>query len=125
MGFTLVEVAGKTFLQRLASDEVLARVFASQETLRLAAAAAGSIAAPLLVALFGIKGALLAAGAVMPLFAVARWGALRAFETGAPVDSRPLRAAPRQRRSSSRYRWRPSSASVRTWCRSRSTTGPR
>ena len=86
VGFTLVEVAGKTFLQRLASDEVLARVFASQETLRLAAAAAGSIAAPLLVALFGIKGALLAAGAVMPLFAVARWGALRAFETGAPVD---------------------------------------
>ena len=85
-GFTLVEVAGKTFLQRLASDEVLARVFASQETLRLAAAALGSIAAPLLVAMFGVKGALLAAGAVMPLFAAGRWAALKAFETGMPVD---------------------------------------
>ena len=87
-GYTLVEIPGKTFLQRLASDEVLARVFASQETLRLAAAALGSIAAPMLVAVFGIKGALLVAGAIMPLFAVARWGALKAFETGAPVDQR-------------------------------------
>jgi MFS family permease len=85
-GFTLVEVAGKTFLQRLASDEVMARVFASQETLRLTAAALGSIAAPLLVAAFGVEGALLAAAAVMPLFAAARWAALKAFETGMPVD---------------------------------------
>jgi len=85
-GYTLAEVAGKTFLQRLASDEVLARVFASQETLRFAAAALGSIVAPLLIALFGIEGALLAAGAVVPLFAIVRWSALKAFETGVPVD---------------------------------------
>ena len=86
VGFTLVEVAGKTFMQRLASDEVLARVFASQESVRLGAGALGSIAAPLLVAVLGIQGALLVAGAVMPVFAAARWAALKAFETGVPVD---------------------------------------
>jgi MFS family permease len=88
VGYTLAEVAGKIFLQRLASDEVLARVFGFQETSRLAAAALGSIAAPLLVVLLGTRGALLAAGAVLPLFAAVRWGALHAFETGTPVDRR-------------------------------------
>ena len=86
VGYTLVEVAGKTFLQRLASDEVLARVFGFQETSRLMAAALGSIVAPLLVALLGTRGALLAASAVVPLFAAVRWKTLHAFETGASVD---------------------------------------
>jgi hypothetical protein len=88
LGYTLVEVAGKTFLQRLASDEVLARVFGFQETSRLMAAALGSIVAPLLVALLGIRGAVLATAAVVPLFAALRWRALHEFETGASVDHR-------------------------------------
>jgi MFS family permease len=86
-GYTLVEVAGKTFLQRLGSDEKLARVFGFLETSRLAAMAAGSITAPLLVELFGVRGALLAIATLLPLLAVLRWGPLHAFETGAPVDS--------------------------------------
>jgi hypothetical protein len=88
IGYTLVEVASRTFLQRLASDEVLARVFGFLETSRLSAMAAGSLAAPLLVTLLGTRGALLAAGALLPLFAAARWASLQAFETGAPVDRR-------------------------------------
>jgi MFS family permease len=86
VGYTLVEVATKTFLQRLGSDEVLARVFGFMETSRLAAMALGSIVAPLLVALLGTRGALVAAGALPVLFAAVRWGSLRDFETGAPVD---------------------------------------
>jgi Cyclic nucleotide-binding domain/Major Facilitator Superfamily len=88
VGYTLVEVAGKTFLQRLGSDEKLARVFGFLETSRLAAMAAGSITAPLLVELFGVRGGLLAIAMLMPLLAILRWGPLHAFETGAPVDSR-------------------------------------
>jgi MFS family permease len=87
VGYTLVEVAGKTFLQRLGSDEKLARVFGFLETSRLVAMAAGSIAAPLLIELFGVRGALLAVGALLPVFAALRWGPLHAFETRAPVDS--------------------------------------
>ena len=88
VGYTLVEVAAKTFLQRLGSDEVLARVFGFMETSRLGAMALGSIVAPLLVALLGTRGALVAAGALPVLFAALRWGSLRDFETGAPVDWR-------------------------------------
>jgi Major Facilitator Superfamily/Cyclic nucleotide-binding domain len=86
MGYEFVDVASRTLLQRLGSDEVLARVLGTLETLRFTAMAAGSIAAPALVSLFGIKGALLAMGAVLPLFALLRWAALRRFEIGSPVD---------------------------------------
>ena len=88
VGYTLVEVAAKTFLQRLGSDEVLARVFGFMETSRLGAMALGSVVAPLLIALLGTRGALVAAGALPVLFAAPRWGSLRDFETGAPVDWR-------------------------------------
>ena len=87
-GYTFVEVAGRTLLQRLGSDETLARVIGFLETSRLLAMAMGSIAAPVLVALLGIRGALLAIGAVLPLLALTRWRALRSFEIGAPVSER-------------------------------------
>lgn len=87
-GYTFVEVAARTLLQRLGSDETLARVTGFLETSRLAAMALGAIVAPVLVALFGIRGALLALGAVLPLLALLRWRALRAFDIGAAVSER-------------------------------------
>jgi MFS family permease len=87
-GFSFVEVAARTLLQRLGSDETLARVIGFLETSRLAAMALGAIVAPLLVALFGIRGALLTLGAVLPLLALLRWRALRAFDIGAAVSER-------------------------------------
>lgn len=97
VGYDFVEVAARTLLQRHGSDEVLARVLGTLETLRFAAMAVGSIAAPALVSLFGIEGALFALGAVLPLFALIRWSALRSFEIGSPVKEthfRLLRANP-------------------------------
>jgi MFS family permease len=86
LGYTFVEVAGKTFMQRLGTDEELARAFGFLESSKLVAMAAGSLAAPALVAVVGTRGALLVAGAVLPAFALLRWATLRSFETGAPVD---------------------------------------
>ncbi len=86
IGYEFVDVASRTLLQRLGSDEVLARVLGTLETLRFVAMALGSISAPLLVSLLGIEGALLAFGALLPLFALAEWSALRSFEFGAPVE---------------------------------------
>ena len=45
VGYTVVEVAAKTLLQRLGSDETLGRVIGSLESARLAAMALGSIGA--------------------------------------------------------------------------------
>jgi hypothetical protein len=91
VGYTFVEVAARTLLQRLGSDETLARALGFLETSRLGAMAAGSIAVPGLIALFGVKGAVLAIAALLPAFALLRWSALRALEIGAPVEETRFR----------------------------------
>ena len=89
IGFTFVEVAAKTLMQRLGSDETLGRVIGSLESARLAAMALGSIGAIGLLELLGTRGALIALGALMPVFVIVCWARLRAFEVGAPVAEGP------------------------------------
>jgi MFS family permease len=85
LGYTQVEVAAKTLLQRLGSDETLSRVVGSLESARLTAMAVGSISASLFTELLGIRGTMLLLAALVPLAVVAAWARLRAFEVGAPV----------------------------------------
>jgi MFS family permease len=87
-GYACVEVAARTLLLRLGSDESLARVIAFLETSRLAATGLGAILAPVLVAVVGARGALLAFGALLPAIALLRWRALRELEIGTPVSER-------------------------------------
>jgi MFS family permease len=88
-GFTFVEVVAKTLMQRLGSDETMGRAAGSLESARLAAMALGSIAAIVLVELLHPRGALIALGAVMPVFVIVCWTRLRAYEVGAPVAEGP------------------------------------
>jgi MFS family permease len=85
-GYTFVEVAARTLLQRLGSDETLARALAFLESSRFAAMALGSITVPLLIALLGVRGTVVAVGLIVSVFALIRWSALRAIEIGAPVE---------------------------------------
>lgn len=85
IGFTFVEVASKTLMQRLGSDETMGRLIGSLESGRLAAMALGSIGAIGLVELLHPRGALIVLGALMPAFVLICWNRLRAYEVGAPV----------------------------------------
>lgn len=85
LGFVFVEVAAKTLMQRLGSDETLGRVIGSLEAARQAAMALGSIGAVLLVELLGVRGALVVVGALLPIFVALWWTRLRSYEIGAPV----------------------------------------
>ncbi len=76
-------------MQRLGSDETLGRVIGSLESARLAAMALGSIGAIGLIEVLGTRGALVALGALMPVFVIVCWARLRAFEVGAPVAEGP------------------------------------
>ena len=115
LGYTVVEVAAKTLLQRLGSDETLGRVIGSLESARLAAMALGSIGASVFFELLGIRGALLALGGAA--------AGLRRPHAGPGCG--PSRSAPRSPRSSSsccaatrssrRCRWRRWSGSATTW----------
>ena len=85
VGFGLVEVALLTLTQRLVASDVLARVYGVQETLGVIATALGSIGVAALVELFGVRWALLAAGAVLPGFVIALRRQIAALEAGTRV----------------------------------------
>ncbi|MDA0169030.1 MFS transporter [Solirubrobacter taibaiensis] len=85
VGYAVIEVAGLTLVQRLASDAVLARAFGVVEGTYWLTTGLGSLLAPVLVALFGLRGALLAVGIVLPLLVLARYRSLLRLEASAPV----------------------------------------
>ena len=70
IGNVLVDVAGLTLLQRVAPDDVLGRVFGVLETVFSLAVGLGGAAAPLMIDLIGIRGALVATGALLPVLVV-------------------------------------------------------
>jgi Cyclic nucleotide-binding domain/Major Facilitator Superfamily len=84
-GKSFVDVAGRTLLQRSVRDDVLARVFGVQEAVAMGALLIGSAAAPVLVGLFGARGAFVAAGAFLPVLALFAWR---------PIGGLDRRAAP-------------------------------
>jgi MFS family permease len=88
VGFALGETAQLTLTQRLAADDVLGRVFGVEETIEVLGLAVGSVVAAALVGLLGVDGAIVAAGAVLPLVALLTARRLASMEAGAQVPER-------------------------------------
>ncbi len=83
IGFGIVEVALLTLTQRLVAADVLGRVYGIQETVTIAAMAVGSVAAAGLVIVADADGALVLAGAVLPVLAVVLLRGVRRLDGGA------------------------------------------
>ena len=81
----VVDVAGRTLLQRSAPGNLLARVFGLLEGVSMAALALGAILVPALTALGGTAAALLGTAAILPLIALATWRHLRTIDQDADV----------------------------------------
>ena len=84
-GLAIVDVAGRTILQRSIDDEVLARVFGVQEGLAMAALAVGSLLVPALVPVLGLTGAILVIAAILPVIVALVWSQLVALDARTPV----------------------------------------
>jgi MFS family permease len=91
IGYALIEAGGMALLQRATPDEVLGRVFAVVETTYWVATGVGAMLAPLVVALVGARGAVLAIGACLPLAVALRWRALSRLEEHAVVPEDEFR----------------------------------
>jgi predicted MFS family arabinose efflux permease len=76
-GNTLFDVASVTLLQRVVPDGLLARTFGALETVVVVGLGAGALLAPAAVQALGIRTALIAAGALLPLLVLASAGELR------------------------------------------------
>jgi MFS family permease len=96
LGRSLLDVAGRTLLQRTARPEALARVFGLLEGVTMAGYAGGSITASGLVALTGNRGAFACVAVLLPACAVvALRGVLGADAVALPiVELARLRAQP-------------------------------
>jgi MFS family permease len=80
VGNSLIDLAGFTLLARLASDEVLARVFGVLESLVALSIGVGALVASLVVDGAGVRPALVAVGLLCPVLALASWQRLRGMD---------------------------------------------
>jgi MFS family permease len=90
VALTLMDVAGRTALQRAVHDEVLARVFGILEGLMTVCLAIGSILLPVAVALFGIPVAAVGFAALVPFVVLLASPGLRGIDRRADVPVRAL-----------------------------------
>lgn len=84
IGNSLVDVSAVTLLQRVVPDEVLGRVLGAMWGLLIGAFGVGAFLAPLLIHLFGVRGGLFAAAAILPAAALASARRLRRLDTITP-----------------------------------------
>jgi MFS family permease len=90
VGDTIVEVAVPTLLQRAVPDEVLGRVFGAIESMIIGAMGIGAIVAPALVSAIGVRGALVASGAILPILGILSWHRLGAIDRAYALPERQL-----------------------------------
>jgi MFS family permease len=85
LGNALEDVAGLTLMQRLIPEHQLGRAFGVLHGAASACLAVGSIAAPVLISLFGLRGAMGASGALLIALVVILWRRMRV--TSSPTES--------------------------------------
>lgn len=93
----LLDVAGFTLAQRTTPNDRRVAVLGLLDFAANAGAALGGIVAPALIVWLGLQGAIVAAGLILPIAAVASWPTLRRLDEGATDSSRQaqlVRAVP-------------------------------
>jgi MFS family permease len=87
---TLLDVLGRTMLQRTTTDDVLTRVFGAVEAMWLLGYAGGAAVAPALQSAVGLSWALAISGAVVFVVALVSIGGLRAIDRASVLPERQL-----------------------------------
>jgi hypothetical protein len=91
-GRVVMDVAGRTLLQRVSPDALLSRVFGVLEGIDNGSLAIGSILAPALLAIAGTRGAFVVAGVALIGFTAVSWRRLLRADAAGVVRPRELAA---------------------------------
>ncbi len=91
IGFAATDVVGRTILQRVTADRMLARVLGALEGIGLIGLAVGSVLAPLLVGWLGVQGAVGVIGLMLPAVVVVAWLPLGRIDSRVRVPVREIR----------------------------------
>ena len=89
-GRPLIDVAGRTLLQRVVPDRVLSRVFGVLEGLYMAGLALGLAVIPVLFALLGERVTFIVAGAFLPVVFLLAWRRLAEIDSSVAVPEARL-----------------------------------
>ncbi|MDH5242702.1 MAG: MFS transporter [Chloroflexota bacterium] len=89
-GLAVVDVAGRTLLQRSVRDEVLTRVFGLQEALAMGALAFGSVLVSVLAQTIGLTPAIYGVALVLPTLVALSWTRITAMDARAVVPVRAI-----------------------------------
>jgi MFS family permease len=84
IGNSVTDVSAITLLQRAVPDDVLARVMGSIESLLLGSLALGAVLGPVLIEIAGVRWALFAMGAFLPIVVALSWQRMRRIDAPAP-----------------------------------------
>ncbi len=84
LGRPILEVAGRTLIQGLSSEDTMAGIFGLLEGLTLLALAVGALGFSLAATALGTGWALFVVGAILPLFLAIRYRSLRAIDNQRP-----------------------------------------
>ena len=90
IGYAACDVVGRTILQRVTADRMLARVLGALEGIGMMGLALGALVAPVIVAVVGIESALVVVGLILPLGVLLSWSGLRAIDRTALIPTRAL-----------------------------------
>jgi MFS family permease len=90
VGAIFCQVNGVTLMQRSTENEVMGRVFAVFESLILTGLAVGSLITPAVIGWIGSKGALIAAGVLVPVLLIPLWPSLKRIDDEAVIAEEPL-----------------------------------
>lgn len=91
VGYAASDVVGRTILQRVTPDAVLARVLGTLEGIGLAGLALGSLAVPVLVSAGGIPLALVGAALILPVGLAVGWRGFTRIDRKVLIPARAIR----------------------------------
>jgi hypothetical protein len=90
LGCAVIDVAGRTLLQRVSDDRVLARLLGALEGIDMLGTAAGSLLVPIVATIAGLDVAIVVVGLVMPLAVAAAWLRLRHLDAAVDLPVREV-----------------------------------